>query len=288
MKLIIDTWANAHEGHFEFFNSKVRLFAQENEYVFVSEKVGILRKLIAIFKAGEIFMPNFCVASRNHMTENFVFFLFFYKCVTVCHSVSKIHFLNWLYVFLAKPGSISVFGHGLKNYFDNLLRNKCKLAHFPNLDQLDYNGGINRDSGLAIIWGGAASTNTCITKFKRHALFLKMVLRIETILITQNMPKATVEDIKKLDFKVLIKNLENSSDLENALAKATYSILFLTDDYDYYEKKGAASGVLLTNKKFELITIADFRLGGVAFDFGPSDIRLYSNDVETAVDLFAG
>lgn len=224
--------------------------------------LSLLSLFLTQFKK-KIFFPNLSVYDRNSLLITLlVLFSPFSKKKILCHSVSKINFLNFVFFKFTLNCEYYVYSKSLCDYIEKCTKGSksCKvyLGEYPNArcmkDMISNNNkkiakfdNLFRDNCINFItWGHALS------KIDSNKVdFLLKNKFIENLIIVGK--NDLIDDINK-EFPAQTSIVKNASDFELSylLSKSDVNLMASKDNHDYYNLKQVASGVYLTSLMFSL------------------------------------
>lgn len=176
---------------------------------------------------------------------------------------------------LSFNSKICVFSKGLFLYLEQKIKIRnhyLDLIEFPNVNEFKILKK-KKIKNSAIIYGNSNLTYFDIKKFIR----IEKSYSFSKIFIDEKLKKYFTNYRNK---KILFKKFEDGLILGEILSSVEYSILCFTEKYDYYSKKKNASGIILTNNKFNIKNIIDFNLSIQNYDLKKGDINFSKNNIQ--------
>lgn len=230
-------------------------------YSITNFKIFIL--LIFFQKGKKIFFPNMSLYDRNSIMFTIIALITpFSKKVIICHTISKIHLLNWIFFRLVCNSEIYTYSNSLKNYIQDILPKKASsasiLAEYPNARMMKNITNTNLDSfseGLFlstslnfISWGSP------LNKIDKEKVIFLLENYIDNLILVGKYN--VLKEIKNL-YPKKVKLIPKADDKELAflLSNSDFNLITYVDEHNFYEKKYAASGNYLTSLMFGIPSI---------------------------------
>lgn len=252
------------KGHYSLHYQWVKDLTQSSSIKEISYNLINLKYffyLLFLQKNKKIFLPNLSLYDRNSIFLTILsLFTPFSKKIIICHTISKIYILNWIFFKNIKNSEIYVYSDALKKYINEILpknsSTKLYLAEFPNArmmknlvsskDNISQKKEINIKEPLKFLcWGSP------LNKIDLKKIRYLLSNYIEDLTIIGNYE--ILYQIKK-EYPNKVTHIERANDIElaNILKLSDVNIMVLKDDHDFYIKKYASSGIYMTSLMFNI------------------------------------
>ena len=198
--------------------------------------------LIFFQQASKFFFPNMSLYDRNSIFFTIIALITPYsKKVIICHTISKIHALNFIFFRLVRNSEIYVYSNHLNNYIQKILdKNPSSvsiLAEYPNARMMKDISNPKLDSHHSSLFSSSSLNFICwgspLNKLDKDKIIFLLENYIDNLILVGKYD--VLKEIKNLyPHKVKLISEADDSELAFLLSNSDINLITYIDEHDFY------------------------------------------------------